>query len=60
MRVGDLVMNKTRYLGQVFMVVDMNKRDTLPRGQSPAIRCVRVSDGYKTYWNTASTWRIIA
>ena len=56
MKIGSLVMNKTRYLGQVFMVIDTNNR-TLG---SPAIRCMRVVDGYKTSWCTASTWTIVA
>ena len=61
MRVGDIVMNKTRYLGQVFMVIDTNKKG-ISGDEKPnqAVRCVRVGDGYKTRWTTASTWRIIA
>ena len=61
MRVGDIVMNKTRYLGQVFMVIDTNKKgfsdDERP---NQAVRCVRVGDGYKTRWTTASTWTVVA
>ena len=66
MEVGDLVMNKTRYLGQVFVVIESRK---LTGGLAPCdwgykqrqhIRCVRVGDGYKTRWCQASTWQVLA
>jgi len=55
MKIGSLVMNKTRYLGQVFMVIDTNKA----LHPNKAIRCMRVGDGYKTKWCNSSTWTIV-
>ena len=57
MKVGSLVMNRNRYLGQVFMVIDTNKARV---STVENIRCQRVSDGYKTSWCNSSTWTIIA
>ena len=57
MKIGSLVMNRTRYLGQVFMVIDTNK--ALHPNQEH-IRCMRVGDGYKTQWCNSSTWTVIA
>ena len=57
MKVGSLVMNKNRYLGQLFMVIDTNKAKP-PMMKN--IRCQRVSDGYKTSWCNSSTWTIVA
>ena len=57
MKVGSLVMNRNRYLGQVFMVIDTNKARV---ATVENIRCQRVSDGYKTSWCNSSTWTIIA
>ena len=55
MKIGSLVMNKTRYSGQVFMVIDSNKA----LHPNKTIRCMRVGDGYKTQWCNSSTWTIV-
>ena len=56
MRIGSLVMNKVRYLGQVFMVIDTIQSVH----HTKTIRCLRVGDGYKTNWCNSSTWTIVA
>jgi len=54
MRVGDLVISKNRYKGQLFIVIRYDSR-----GSYPVIQCFRVTDGYKTRWCKASTWEVI-
>ena len=52
MQVGDLVINKNRYKGQLFIVIKVGLAN-------PVVQCFRITDGYKTRWCKASTWEIV-
>ena len=54
MKVGDLVMNKYRYSGQMFVVIGVKKSV-----MQCHIQCIRVEDTFKTRWNNSSTWEIV-
>ena len=58
MKVGDLVMSKNRYVGQIFIIVGY--ADKLSRMiQEPVIQCIRLEDGFKTRWSKVSTWEAL-
>ena len=59
MKIGSLVRNKYRYDGQLFMVVGYSE-ECKPSIHEPVIRCVRVTDNFKTRWSKVSTWEILA
>ena len=55
MKVGDLIKNKTRYVGQKFLVIGV--RDTTTRGHQ--VRSIRMPDGFKTRWSLVNGWAVI-
>ncbi len=58
MKVGDLVMSKNRYRGQIFIIVDY-VAEFPPSAHEPIIQLVRLEDGFKTRWSKVSTWEAI-
>lgn len=58
MRIGDLVISKNRYKGQLFIVIGYVE-EPQPTIHHPVVQCFRVTDGYKTRWCKASTWEVI-
>jgi hypothetical protein len=58
MQVGDLVISKNRYKGQLFIVIGYIATGK-PKINHPVVQCFRVADGYKTRWSAASTWEVI-
>ena len=58
MKVGDLVMSKNRYRGQIFIILAYVAEVT-PSAHEPVIQCVRLEDGFKTRWSKVSTWEVI-
>ena len=58
MKVGDLVMSKNRYVGQIFIIVGYVDEFS-PTRQEPAIQLIRLEDGFKTRWSKVSTWEVI-
>ena len=60
MKVGDLVMSKNRYVGQIFIIVGTmapNPNKLFP--SNDVVQCVRLEDGFKTRWSKTSTWEAI-
>jgi hypothetical protein len=58
MKVGDLVMSKNRYVGQIFIIVGHADKFS-PSTHEPVIQCIRLEDGFKTRWSKVSTWEAI-
>ena len=56
MKVGDLIKNKTRYVGEKFLVIGV--RDTSTRGRQ--VRSIRMPDGFKTRWSLVDGWEVIS
>ena len=56
MKVGDLVKNKTRYIGQKFLVIGV--RDQTPVHKQ--VRSIRMPDGFKTRWSSIDGWEVIS
>ena len=59
MRIGDLVMSRNRYKGQLFIVIGYIATGDPRYINHPVVQCFRVADGYKTRWCKASTWEVI-
>ena len=59
MKVGDLVMSKNRYVGQIFIIVGYRTKEVLPTISHSVVQCVRLEDGFKTRWSKVSTWEVI-
>jgi hypothetical protein len=59
MKVGDLVMSKNRYRGQIFIIVAYVDEGFKPSAHEPVIQLVRLEDGFKTRWSKVSTWEVI-
>ena len=55
MQVGDLVISKNRYKGQLFIVIGT----TLAQSKDLKVQCFRATDGFKTRWSKASTWEVL-
>ena len=56
MKVGDLIKNKTRYVGEKFLVIGL--RDTPAHGHQ--VRSIRMPDGFKTRWSLVDGWEVIS
>ena len=56
MKIGDLIKNKTRYVGQKFLVIGV--RDTSAHGHQ--VRGIRMPDGFKTRWSLVNGWEVIS
>ena len=55
MKVGDLVRYKERYVGQLFMVIDIKVYPSTIKGSDWRVKCMRVSDGWYTRYSNART-----
>ena len=55
MKPGDLIKNKTRYVGEKFLVIGV--RDTPTHGHQ--VRSIRMPDGFKTRWSLVNGWEVI-
>ena len=61
MKVGDLIKNKTRYIGQKFLVIDTKTEKTYgAKGEITKVRAIRMPDGFKTRWSNIETWEVIS
>ena len=56
MKLGDLIKNKTRYVGEKFLVIGV--RDSSTRGRQ--VRSIRMPDGFKTRWSLVDGWEVIS
>ena len=56
MKVGDLIKNNTRYVGQKFLVIE--KRYVSTKGHQ--VRSIRLPDGFKTRWSLVDGWEVIS
>ena len=56
MKVGDLIKNKTRYVGLKFLVVDIRDQTAVHK----QVRAVRIVDGFKTRWSSIDGWEVIS
>ena len=61
MNVGDLIKNKTRYVGQKFLVIDIRTKKTLEaKSELTQVRAIRMPDGFKTRWSLVDGWEVIS
>jgi|TARA_R110002126_G_scaffold7686_6_gene37434 hypothetical protein len=56
MEIGDMVVSRNRYTGNIFIIVDKILGST--EGKN-IIKCIRITDGYKTRWSDVKTWEKI-
>lgn len=56
MKVGDLIKNKTRYIGQKFLVVEVRDQTAVHK----QVRSIRMPDGFKTRWSSIDGWELIS
>ena len=56
MKAGDLIRCKTRYVGQLFLVIGV--RDWYQFGKQ--VRSIRMPDGFKTRWSSTDGWEVIS
>ena len=60
MKVGDLIKNKTRYVGQKFLVIDIRTRKIFgAKSEITQVRAMRMPDGFKTRWSLVDGWEVI-
>jgi len=55
-KVGDLIKNKTRYIGQKFLVVEVRDQTAVHK----QVRSIRMPDGFKTRWSSIDGWELIS
>ena len=61
MKPGDLIKNKTRYVGQKFLVIDIRTEKTYGgKEEFTKVRAIRMPDGFKTRWSLADGWEVIS
>ena len=61
MKVGDLIKNKTRYVGQKFLVIDIKTEKTYgAKSELTKVRAIRMPDGFKTRWSSAEGWEVFS
>ncbi len=56
MKVGDLIKNKTRYVGLKFLVIGIRDQTAVHK----QVRAVRIVDGFKTRWSSIDGWEVIS
>jgi len=57
MEIGDMVVSRNRYTGNIFIIVDKILGST--HCKKNIIKCIRITDGYKTRWSDVKTWEKI-
>ena len=61
MKVGDIIKNKTRYVGLKFLVIGIKTEKTYgAKGELTKVRAVRIVDGFKTRWSSIDGWEVIS
>ena len=55
MKVGDLIKNKNRYIGQKFLVIKVRR---VLNGYQ--VKSIRMPDGFKTRWSAIEHWEVIS
>ncbi len=61
MKVGDLIKNKTRYVGRYFLVIDIRTQKTYgANSELKKVRAIRMTDGFKTRWSLVDGWEVIS
>ena len=60
MKIGDLIKNKTRYVGQKFLVIDIRKQTYGAKSELTKVRAIRMPDGFKTRWSLIDGWEVIS
>jgi len=55
-KVGDLIKNKTRYVGLKFLVIGIRDQTAVHK----QVRAVRIVDGFKTRWSSIDGWEVIS
>ena len=61
MKVGDLIKNKTRYVRQKFLVIDIRTEKTYGvKSELTKVRAIRMPDGFKTRWSLIDGWEVIS
>ena len=61
MKVGDLIKNKTRYVGQKFLVIDIRIQKTYgANSELKKVRAISMPDGFKTRWSLVDGWEVIS
>ena len=53
-KVGDLIKNKTRYVGLKFLVIGIRDQTAVHK----QVRAVRIVDGFKTRWSNIESWEV--
>ena len=56
MKVGDIIKNKTRYVGLKFLVISIRDQTAVHK----QVRAVRIVDGFKTRWSSVDGWEVIS
>ena len=61
MKVGDLIRCKTRYVGQLFLVIDIRTEKTYgAKGELTKVRSIRLPGGFKTRWSLTEGWEVFS
>ena len=59
MKVGDIVRYNERYIGQLFIVVDVRVYPNTTKGSDWRVKCMRISDGWYTRYSNARTMEVL-